>query len=163
GYANQYYAAAIKSMLQSWHNFFFVSFDPGGFVTVDKPPVGFWIQTLSAKLLGFSGFSILLPEALAGIAAVGAVYFLVRRVFGAPLRWRKRLLHLALATALLLSVSLSWAAAVDLTPAGQRPWVDSTSTNSEIDLAVGYNGLQRLLGMRQSLGGFVSNVVGTGQ
>src|SRR5438270_3979975 len=83
GYGNQYYAAAVKSMLLSWHNFVFVSFDPGGFVTVDKPPVGFWIQTLSAKLLGFSGFSILLPEALAGIAAVGAVYFLVRRVFGA--------------------------------------------------------------------------------
>ena len=38
GYANLYYAAAVKSMLSNWHNFFFVSFDPGGFVTVDKPP-----------------------------------------------------------------------------------------------------------------------------
>lgn len=38
GYANLYYAAAVRSMLESWHNFFFVSFDPGGFVTVDKPP-----------------------------------------------------------------------------------------------------------------------------
>ena len=45
GYANLYYAAAIRSMLQSWHNFFFVSYDPGGFVSVDKPPLGFWIQT----------------------------------------------------------------------------------------------------------------------
>jgi len=65
GYGNTYYAAAVKSMLMSWHNFFFVSFDPGGFVTVDKQPLGFWIQTASAKLFGFSGFSILLPEALA--------------------------------------------------------------------------------------------------
>src|SRR5437016_6158443 len=55
GYANAYYAAAVKSMLQSWHNFFFVAFDPGGFVTIDKPPLGFWIQTASAKLFGFSG------------------------------------------------------------------------------------------------------------
>ena len=49
GYANLYYAAAIRSMMQNWHNFFFVSFDPGGFVSVDKPPLGFWIQTISAK------------------------------------------------------------------------------------------------------------------
>src|SRR5436305_12450223 len=41
GWGNSYYAAAVRSMLQSWHNFFFVSFDPGGFVTIDKPPVGF--------------------------------------------------------------------------------------------------------------------------
>ncbi|HZC79342.1 MAG TPA: glycosyltransferase family 39 protein, partial [Ktedonobacterales bacterium] len=84
GYANLYYAAAIRSMLQSWHNFFFVSFDPGGFVSVDKPPLGFWIQAASAKLLGFSGFSILLPQALAGVASVGVLYLIVRRIFGAP-------------------------------------------------------------------------------
>ncbi|HTE84266.1 MAG TPA: hypothetical protein VK821_06010, partial [Dehalococcoidia bacterium] len=52
GYANSYYAAAVRSMLQSWHNFFYISFDPGGFVSVDKPPLGYWIQTASAKLLG---------------------------------------------------------------------------------------------------------------
>ncbi len=83
GYANLYYAAAIRSMLQSWHNFYFVSFDPGGFVSVDKPPLGFWIQAASANLLGFSGFSILLPQALAGVASVGVLYLIVRRIFGA--------------------------------------------------------------------------------
>jgi 4-amino-4-deoxy-L-arabinose transferase-like glycosyltransferase len=83
GFANLYYAAAIRSMLESWHNFFFVSFDPAGFVTVDKPPLGFWIQAASAKLLGYSGFSILLPEALAGVLSVGVLYLVVRRVFGA--------------------------------------------------------------------------------
>ena len=82
GFANLYYAAAIRSMLESWHNVFFVSFDPGGFVTVDKPPLGFWIQAASAKLFGYSGFSILLPEALAGVASVGVLYLLVKRLFG---------------------------------------------------------------------------------
>ncbi len=51
GYANTYYAAAVRSMLDSWHTFFFVSLDPVGFVTVDKPPLGFWLQVLSAKIL----------------------------------------------------------------------------------------------------------------
>src|SRR5438105_1564781 len=55
GYNNQYYAAAVKSMSESWHNFFFNSFDPGGFLTIDKPPVGFWLQVASVKLFGFSG------------------------------------------------------------------------------------------------------------
>jgi 4-amino-4-deoxy-L-arabinose transferase-like glycosyltransferase len=46
GYANHYYAAAVESMLQSWHNFFFVAAEPGGIVSVDKPPVGLWLQTI---------------------------------------------------------------------------------------------------------------------
>jgi 4-amino-4-deoxy-L-arabinose transferase-like glycosyltransferase len=82
GYGNGYYAASVRSMLESWHNFFFVSFDPGGFVTVDKPPLGLWIQAASTKLLGFSGFSIILPQALAGIGSVLLLYYLVRRNFG---------------------------------------------------------------------------------
>jgi hypothetical protein len=68
GYGNAYYAAAVKSMLMNWHNFFFVSFDPSGFVTIDKPPLGFWIQVLSAKLFGFSGLSLLLPHSTGGWA-----------------------------------------------------------------------------------------------
>lgn len=81
-YDNTYYAAAVRSMLTGWRNFFFVSFDPAGFVTVDKPPVAFWVQTLSAKLFGYHGLSILLPQALAGVASVGLVWYLVRRAFG---------------------------------------------------------------------------------
>ena len=72
GYANTYYAGAVRSMLKSWHNFFFVSFDPGGLVSVDKPPLALWLQAVSAKVFGFSSFSILLPEALAGVGAVVA-------------------------------------------------------------------------------------------
>jgi 4-amino-4-deoxy-L-arabinose transferase-like glycosyltransferase len=82
GYANTYYAAAVKSMLTGWRNFFFVAFDAGGFVSVDKPPLGLWLQAASAKLFGFNGVSLLLPQALAGIAAVALLYWLVRRAWG---------------------------------------------------------------------------------
>jgi 4-amino-4-deoxy-L-arabinose transferase-like glycosyltransferase len=82
GFGNTYYAAAVWSMLQNWHAFLFASFDAGGFVTVDKPPLGLWAQVLSARLLGFNGLAILLPQALAGVASVLLVYVLVRRAFG---------------------------------------------------------------------------------
>jgi 4-amino-4-deoxy-L-arabinose transferase-like glycosyltransferase len=231
GLGNTYYAAAVKSMLSNWHAFFFVSLDPGGFVTVDKPPVAFWVQTLSAKIFGFGGVSLLLPEVLAGILSVLLLYHLVARPFGrtagllaalalaltpvavvvdrsnlvesqlvlavllaawavlrasekgslrflllgavlvgvgfnikmleaylvvpalalvyllgAPVRWYRRLVHLVLAGVVLLAVSLSWVTAVDLTPAGQRPYVGSSGNNSELSLALGYNGLGRLTG-----------------
>ena len=82
GYGNTYYAVAVQSMLRSWHNFFFVSFDPGGFVSIDKPPLGFWLQAASAKIFGFTPFSIFLPQALAGVLSVLLLYHLVRRHFG---------------------------------------------------------------------------------
>ncbi|AZV55456.1 glycosyltransferase family 39 protein [Clostridium sp. AWRP] len=82
GYGNGYYAAGVKSMLMNFKNFFFVSFDPAGFVSIDKPPLGFWIQTISAKIFGFSGWSILFPEALAGVISVGILYYIVKRSFG---------------------------------------------------------------------------------
>jgi 4-amino-4-deoxy-L-arabinose transferase-like glycosyltransferase len=230
GYGNSYYAAAVKNMLTSWHNFFFVSFD-AGFVSVDKPPLGLWIQAASAKLFGFNGLSLLLPQALAGILSVALLYYLVRRAFGpvaglvaalvlavtpvavgvertnnadgllvltvlvaawaviratetgrlrwllvgavvvglgfnikmleaylvlpalyllyllaSPVSWWRRFVHLGIATAVLLGVSLSWAVVVDLTPADQRPYVGSSSNNSALDLAFGYNGATRLLG-----------------
>ncbi|HLG69365.1 MAG TPA: glycosyltransferase family 39 protein, partial [Chloroflexota bacterium] len=229
GYANTYYAAAIKSMLTSWHNFFYLSFDSAGFVSVDKSPLGLWIQAASAKAFGFSGLSMLLPEALAGVLCVALLYYLVARVFGpiaglvaalalavtpisvvtdrnntidsllmlalllgawaasraaatgklrwllacavlvglgfnikmlqaylvlpafglmyllgAPVRWPRKLGHLALALLVLLVVSFSWAVVVDLTPASARPYVSDSGTNSELSLILGYNGLGRL-------------------
>src|ERR1035441_1263760 len=69
-------------MLISFHNFFFVSFDPAGFVTVDKPPIALWVQAASAKLLGYGGFTLLLPQVLEGLGSIALVYHLVRRVFG---------------------------------------------------------------------------------
>src|SRR5690242_21593762 len=82
GYSNLYYSVAVQSMMQSWHNFFFASYDAGGYITMDKPPVSLWIQTISAKILGFNSWSLLAPEALAGVASVALVYFLVKRLFG---------------------------------------------------------------------------------
>jgi 4-amino-4-deoxy-L-arabinose transferase-like glycosyltransferase len=244
GYGNTYYAAAVKSMLLNWHNFFFLSFDPGGFVSIDKPPLGFWLQATSAALFGFNGWSLLLPQALAGIASVALLYVLVRRSFGptigvlaalalalmpvsvaasrnntpdsllvfvtllaalvvsiaaetgrlrwlllgallvglgfnikmaeayvvlpalilvyflaAPLPLRTRLLHLVLAAVVLFAVSFAWMLAVDLTPPAQRPYVGSSSTNSELNLALGYNGVNRITGMKLSNAGAPS---GTG-
>lgn len=229
GYANTYYAAAVKSMLMNWHNFFFVSFDPAGFVAVDKPPLGLWLQAVSAKLFGFSGVSMLLPQAIAGVLSVLVLYLLVSRIFGRPagvlaalalavtpiavvdnrnntsdsvliltlllaawavtravesgrLRWLvlgatlvglgfnikeleaylilpallvmyilgsprrplTRLWHLVVAGVTALVVSFAWIVAVDLTPPGQRPFVSDSGTNSELSLALGYNGFGRL-------------------
>ena len=230
GYGNLYYAAGVRSMLEGWHNLFYAAFDPGGFVTLDKPPLGFWLQAASARLLGFSGLSLLLPQALAAVLAVALLYYLVRRAFGplagllaalflaltpisvatgrsntvdsllalvvlvaawaalravesgrlgwlllaaavvglgfnvkmleaflvlpalhlvylvaAPDHWPARVLHLGGATAVLLVVALSWAVAVDLTPASERPFVGSTEHNSVLELIVWHNGLSRVL------------------
>jgi 4-amino-4-deoxy-L-arabinose transferase-like glycosyltransferase len=232
GYGNTYYTAAVKSMLQSWHNFFFVAAEPGGSVSVDKPPLGLWLQAISAFFLGVNGFAVVLPQIIAGLLSVVLVYLLVRRSFGdvagllaalvlaitpvviatdrnntidstliftlllaawafikateigklrhlllgaalvgigfnikmlqayLPLPafyglyllgskerlWRKAG-KLALASALLLAISLSWVLAVDLTPASQRPYVGSSGNNSELSLILGYNGINRLVGM----------------
>ena len=200
-------------------------------MSIDKPPLGFWLQAASAKIFGFTPFSIFLPQALAGVLSVVVLHHLVHRHFGvvagllaalalaispisvvtnrnntidstlvlvmllgawavlraaetgklrwlllcavfvglgfnikmleaylvvpaygllyllaAPRRIWVRIGRLALA-ALLLTISLSWAVAVDLTPASQRPYVGSSQDNSELSLAIGYNGIQRLLGL----------------
>src|SRR5438874_6334666 len=226
-----YYPAAVLSMMDNWHNFFFAAYDPGGFVSIDKPPVGFWLEVASAKLFGFNSVSILLPQALAGMLSVLLLYYLVRRHFGvvagllaalalalnpisiltnrnvtidstltlvlllgawtvlkaaetgrlrwlllsaaivgigfnvkmleaylvvpaygllyllaAPISLWKRIGQLALAGVVLLAISLSWALVVDLTPASLRPYVGSSQNNSEISLALGYNGINRLIG-----------------
>ena len=232
GYANRYYTAAVESMLQSWHNFFFVAAEPGGAVTVDKPPVGLWLQAISAYFFGVNGFAVMLPQILAGILSVLLLYHLVRRSFGtaagliaafvlaitpvvvATTRnntmdsvlvftlllatwafikatetrrlgylllgaclvgvgfnikmlqaylvlpalyalyvlgsserlWRK-VVNLALASGLLVAVSLSWAIVVDLTPADQRPYIGSSTNNTVMELIIGHNGLNRLWGL----------------
>jgi 4-amino-4-deoxy-L-arabinose transferase-like glycosyltransferase len=228
GYANLYYAAGVKSMLRSLHNFFFVSFDPGGLVSIDKPPLGLWLQALSAKVFGFAPLSLLIPEGVCAVLAVALMYFIIARRLGqiagllaalalavfpsfvavsrdnaldplllllmlaacglalnaiesgrtrtllltavfvglafntkslaalicvpgialgylvcAPVRPWRRIGQLALAGVVLVIVSLSWSLAVDATPAAQRPYVGSSSNNSELGLEFGYNGLGR--------------------
>jgi 4-amino-4-deoxy-L-arabinose transferase-like glycosyltransferase len=82
GWANDYYAAAVRSMSGSWHDFLFASLDKGGVMTVDKPPLALWVQALSVRVFGFHSLSILVPQALMGVASVALVYDLVRRRFG---------------------------------------------------------------------------------
>ena len=83
GWANAYYTAAVQAGSQSWKAMFFGSFDAGGFVTVDKTPGALWVMELSARLFGFSSWSVLAPQALEGVAAVGVLYLAVRRHAGA--------------------------------------------------------------------------------
>jgi 4-amino-4-deoxy-L-arabinose transferase-like glycosyltransferase len=231
GYANLFYSAGDKSMLRSLHNFFFASFDPGGLVTVDKPPLALWVQVVSAKLFGFSPLSLLLPEAIAGVLAVALLYLILQRRVGVAAalggslalavfpsfvavsrdngvdpvlilllvaacglalraietgRWRtliacgvvvglafntktlaaylvvpsiafgflvcapgpllRRLGQLLAAGVVMLVVSFAWIAVVELTPASQRPYVGSSTNNTELGLTFEYNGLGRVEG-----------------
>jgi 4-amino-4-deoxy-L-arabinose transferase-like glycosyltransferase len=82
GWGNEYYTAGVRSMSGSWHNFLYTAFDPAGFVSVDKPPVALWIQVASVKLFGFHPLSVLVPQALEGLAAIWLVHHLVQRRFG---------------------------------------------------------------------------------
>ena len=235
GTGNPYYGASVRSMLAGASNFFFGSFDPVGVVTVDKPPLALWIQAASAWLLGYGGISVLLPQALMGVASVVLTYHLVRRAFGAgagllaglalavtpicvaidrdnlpdtalvlslllgvwalsravetgrlgplllamalvgvgfnvkmlaafvvlptfvlaywlaaPLGWRTKLAHLAASGVVLVASSLSWSIAVELTPKDRRPYIGGSRNNSAMELALGYNGIMRVMGM----GGF---------
>lgn len=233
-YANDYYTAAVTSMLQSFHNFFYASFDPAGYVTVDKPPVAFWIQTIFAYIFGVHGWSVILPQALAGTGSVLLIYYLVKPTFGktaarlaslimacTPIavavsrtnnidsllvftlllatwvlfrgmrnqklswvlgafamigvgfnmkmlqaymvvpafylfyllafksQWKKKLAVLVAATVIMAGVSLSWAMVVDSIPQENRPYIGSSKTNSVLELAFGYNGISRLMGMNR--------------
>lgn len=82
GYGNTYYAVAVKSMLQNFHAFFYASYDPAGFVTVDKPPVSLWIQTAFAYVFGFKGWALILPSVLAGVISVILLYVIIKPRFG---------------------------------------------------------------------------------
>jgi 4-amino-4-deoxy-L-arabinose transferase-like glycosyltransferase len=233
GYANIYYSAAVKSMLRSWHAFFFVSADPNGLISVDKPPLGLWLQALSAKLFGFAPLSLLIPEGICAVLAVALIYRIVAPRFGsvagllsafslavfpsfvavsrdsgvdpllillmlaacgaglaaidsgrlrtlvwcavlaglafntkslaallcvpgiglgylvcAPGSLRRRFAQLTAAGVVFAIVALSWITIVQLTPASQRPFVGSTSSNSEFQLALGYNGFGRVGGQQ---------------
>jgi 4-amino-4-deoxy-L-arabinose transferase-like glycosyltransferase len=83
GFGTAYYAAGVRSALQGGSLFFYNAFDPAGFVSLDKPPLAFWIQAAFARVLGFSGWTIHLPQALAGVGSVAILYRLVRKPFGA--------------------------------------------------------------------------------
>jgi 4-amino-4-deoxy-L-arabinose transferase-like glycosyltransferase len=83
GWANSFYTAAVQAGTKSWKAFFFGSSDAANFITVDKPPAALWVMGISARIFGVNAWSILVPQALEGVAAVGVLYAAVRRWFGA--------------------------------------------------------------------------------
>jgi 4-amino-4-deoxy-L-arabinose transferase-like glycosyltransferase len=244
GYANAYYSAGVKSMLLSWHNFFFLAADPAGLISIDKPPLALWLQAASAEVFGFTPVSLLAPEAIAGVASVAAVYVIVRKRFGtlaasaaaftlavfpvfvavsrdnnvdallillmtlacgsalraietgrlrtllataalvalafntkalaaylvvpgiaagylccAPGSLRTRIAQLLAAGILCGALSLSWMLAVDVTPAAQRPFVGSSTDDSELGLTFGYNGFGRVGGQKGGPGAIANREV----
>jgi 4-amino-4-deoxy-L-arabinose transferase-like glycosyltransferase len=96
GWGNEFYTAAVKSMTRSFTNFLFGSFDPAGVVTVDKPPGALWADALSVMIFGFHKWSVALPQALEGLAAVFLLHRTVRRWAGE---------NVALVAALILAVT----------------------------------------------------------
>jgi len=79
GWANSFYSAAVQAGTKSWKAFFFGSSDASNFITVDKPPAALWVMEISARIFGLSSWSLLVPQALEGVAVVAVVYATVRR------------------------------------------------------------------------------------
>ncbi len=73
-----YYAAAVRSMSESWRAFVYGGFDPHGFITVDKLPGALWPQAVSVWIFGYNQFAIHLPQIVEGVLAVLVLYRLVR-------------------------------------------------------------------------------------
>ena len=82
GWANSFYAAAAQAGSESWTAFFFGSSDAANAITVDKTPLSLWPMALSIKLFGLSSWSLLVPQALEGVAAVAVLHAAVRRATG---------------------------------------------------------------------------------
>ncbi|HEX3824336.1 MAG TPA: glycosyltransferase family 39 protein [Mycobacteriales bacterium] len=83
GWANSFYSAAVQAGATSWKAMFFGSFDSSNFITVDKPPASLWVMEFSARIFGLNAWSVLVPQALEGVAAVALLYATVRRHFSA--------------------------------------------------------------------------------
>ena len=231
GWGNSFYAAAVQAGTKSWKAFFFGSSDAANFITVDKPPAALWVMELSARIFGVNSWSILVPQALEGVATVGLVFATVRRWFtpGAALlagavvaltpvatlmfrfnnpdalltllltgaayatvraveggrsRWMvlagtlvgfgfitkmlqavillpvlglvyllagppklgRRVLQVVYAGVAMVAAGGWWVAAVQLTPAADRPYIGGSTDNNLLNLIFGYNGFGRLTG-----------------
>ncbi len=79
GYANTFYSAAVQAGTESWKAWFFGALDSSSFITVDKPPASLWVMGLSGRIFGFNTWSLLVPQALEGVAAAALLCAAVRR------------------------------------------------------------------------------------
>ena len=93
GWANAFYSAAAQAGSQDWTAWFFGSSDSANAITVDKPPAALWITGLSVRLFGLNSWSILVPQALMGVATAWLLYLAVRRA-ARPATGDDRLAHL---------------------------------------------------------------------
>ena len=239
GYANSFYAAAVQAGTRSWKALLFGSLDAGNTITVDKPPAALWLMALSGRIFGFSSWSMLVPQALLGVATVAlltaavgrwcgpalglaagallaltpvavlmfrynnpdallvllmvaAGYATVRAVDseGGGTGWlalagalvglgflakmaevllvvpalalvyliaasgplKARLVRLAASAAAMVFAAGWYVLLVQLWPASARPYIGGSTTNSLWELAVGYNGVSRLLGRNAARG-----------
>lgn len=82
-YLEIYYAAAVRSMSMSWHDFVFGAFDPAGTISLDKLPGAFWVQALSVRFFGLHTWAIIMPQVVEGSLTVAVLYRAVRRTNGA--------------------------------------------------------------------------------
>jgi 4-amino-4-deoxy-L-arabinose transferase-like glycosyltransferase len=237
GWGNFFYAGAVQAGTHSWTAMFFGSSDSGNSITVDKPPASLWVMEASTRLFGFSSWSLLVPQALMGVAAVALLMATVRRVLGpwpgllagllfalipvvtlmfrydnpdalltllvvaaayattravedgrtrwvvlaggflglafltkslqaflvlpalagvvlvsAPGSMRRRVTQLLAGGAALVVAGGWWFLVVALIPRADRPWVGGSVSDSPLDLALGYNGLGRLVGEKSPSG-----------
>ena len=82
GWANAFYSAAAQAGSKSWVAFLFGSSDASNAITVDKTPAFLWLMDLSVRVFGLSSWSVLVPQALLGIASVAMLYATVKRWSG---------------------------------------------------------------------------------
>ena len=82
GWANTYYAGAVQAATKSWKAFFYGSTDASNFITIDKTPLSIWPMAISARIFGLSSWSMLVPQALEGVAMVAVLHATVKRWFG---------------------------------------------------------------------------------
>jgi 4-amino-4-deoxy-L-arabinose transferase-like glycosyltransferase len=77
-----YYAAAVHSMSRSLTAFLYAGYDPVGVVSIDKPPMAFWVQAIVAAVFGYHLWLVALVQAAEGVAAVLVLHRTVRRWAG---------------------------------------------------------------------------------
>jgi hypothetical protein len=105
-----------------------------------------WLLACGA-LVGL-GFLAKMGEALVVVPTFGLAYLVA-----APARLRRRAAQLLAAGAALVASAGWWVLAVALWPAGSRPMIDGSPTNSILNLIVGYDGLERIVGNSGGGGG----------
>ncbi|MEU7867176.1 glycosyltransferase family 39 protein [Dactylosporangium sp. NPDC049140] len=112
---------------------------------VEKAAPG-WLA-LAATALGFA----FLTKMLQGLLVLPG--FALAYLIAAPTTLGRRLLHLLTAGATLVVAAGWFVALVALWPASSRPYIGGSTNDSLLELALGYNGLGRILGGDGNRGG----------